>query len=99
MFDCREFFVGSMNLDPRSARINTEIGFVVDAPDVAAALCAGLDETFAPGTYRVALKKASGSGDTRLEWVSLDDGKEHRLTGEPHSSAWRRFKAWFYGIE
>ena len=26
VFDCREFFVGSMNLDPRSAFTNTEIG-------------------------------------------------------------------------
>ena len=98
VFDCREFFVGSMNLDPRSARINTEIGFVVDAPDVATTLCGGLDETFVRGAYRVELKKVSGSGDTRLEWVGLDAGKETRLTGEPHSSAWRRFKAWFYGI-
>jgi putative cardiolipin synthase len=34
-FDCLQFFVGSMNLDPRSAFTNTEIGFLVDAPDVA----------------------------------------------------------------
>jgi hypothetical protein len=61
-------------------------------------LCGGLDETFARGAYRLELKKASGGGDTRLQWIGLDDGKESRLTGEPHSSAWRRLKAWFYGI-
>jgi hypothetical protein len=44
------------------------------------------------------LKKSSGGGDTRLQWIGLDDGKESRLTGEPHSSAWLRFKAWLYGI-
>ena len=33
VFDCRIFFVGSMNLDPRSALTNTEIGIVVDAPE------------------------------------------------------------------
>ena len=46
-FDCLQFFVGSMNLDPRSAFTNTEIGFLVDAPDVAGPLCEGLDESFA----------------------------------------------------
>jgi putative cardiolipin synthase len=97
VFDCREFFVGSMNLDPRSARINTEIGFLVDAPHMASQLCGGLDRTFSLGAYRVELRQKPG-GDAHLEWVGKDDGQVVRLTGEPHSSWWQRFKAWFYGI-
>jgi len=67
-FDCLQFFVGSMNLDPRSAFTNTEIGFLVDAPDVPGTLCAGLDETFARGAFRLELTTTS-NGARHMEWV------------------------------
>lgn len=35
MVDRRYVFIGSMNLDPRSARINTEMGAFVDSPELA----------------------------------------------------------------
>lgn len=38
--DRRYTFIGSMNLDPRSARINTEMGAFVDSPELAADLAA-----------------------------------------------------------
>jgi len=96
-FDCHEFFVGSMNLDPRSAFTNTEIGFLVDAPNVAGPLCEGLDETFARGAFRLELTTTS-NGARHLEWVDTDKGREQRFTSEPRASHWQRFKAWVYGI-
>jgi putative cardiolipin synthase len=96
-FDCLQFFVGSMNLDPRSAFTNTEIGFLVDAPDVARRLCAGLDDTFARGSFRLELT-TTASGATHMEWVDTDEGREQRFTSEPRASRWQRFKAWMYGI-
>ena len=41
--DGRWLFVGSMNLDPRSWRLNTELGFLIDAPALAGRLEAALD--------------------------------------------------------
>ena len=96
-FDCLQFFVGSMNLDPRSAFTNTEIGFLVDAPDVAGPLCEGLDKTFASGAFRLELTTTS-NGARHLEWVDTDQGREQRFTSEPRASRWQRFKAWVYGI-
>jgi putative cardiolipin synthase len=96
-FDCLQFFVGSMNLDPRSAFTNTEIGFLVDAPDVAGTLCEGLDKTFARAAFRLELTPTS-NGAGRLEWVDTDEGREQRFTSEPRASRWQRFKAWMYGI-
>ena len=96
-FDCLEFFVGSMNLDPRSAFTNTEIGFLVDAPDVAARLCEGLDETLARTAFRLELRTSS-NGATHMEWVDTDEGRQQRFTSEPRASRWQRFKAWMYGI-
>ena len=38
--DRRYVFIGSMNLDPRSANINTEMGVFVDSPELAEDLAA-----------------------------------------------------------
>jgi len=40
VIDGRYIFVGSMNLDPRSSNINTEMGVFVDSPELAADLVA-----------------------------------------------------------
>lgn len=54
--DRRYVFIGSMNLDPRSARINTEMGAFVDSPELAADM-AGIIERNMTGanSWRVAL--------------------------------------------
>ena len=96
-FDCLRFFVGSMNLDPRSAFTNTEIGFLVDAPEVAGHLCQGLDTTLARAAFRLELT-TTASGSRQMEWVDSDTGGERRFTSEPRASRWLRFKAWMYGI-
>jgi putative cardiolipin synthase len=95
-FDCLQFFVGSMNLDPRSAFTNTEIGFLVDAPDVAERLCKGLDETFARGAFRLELTTSNGT--RHIEWVNTDEGREQRYTSDPRANRWQHFKAWMYGM-
>ena len=90
VIDRRISFVGSMNLDPRSATINTELGAVIDSPQLAKELLRIIDIDRLQSAYRVRLKK-DGSG---LEWYSLDGDKETVLTTEPDSSAWLRFKQW-----
>lgn len=42
--DSRWLFVGSMNFDPRSWRLNTEMGFVIDSPRLARKLETALDQ-------------------------------------------------------
>ena len=97
IFDCRSFFVGSMNLDPRSAFTNTEIGFVVDAPGEALKLCAQLDKGLPQNAYRLELRKPE-SGEARIEWVGMEEGREVRYAKEPMTSGWKRFKSWFYSL-
>src|SRR5262249_26076544 len=41
--DRARIFVGSFNLDPRSARLNTEMGIVMESPPLASALSNALD--------------------------------------------------------
>jgi putative cardiolipin synthase len=90
VIDRRISFVGSMNLDPRSATINTELGAVIDSPQLAKELLRIIDIDRLQSAYRVRLKK-DGSG---IEWYSLEGEKETVLTTEPDSSAWLRFKQW-----
>jgi len=88
--DRKTLFVGSMNLDPRSATINTELGAVIDSPQLARELLRVIDIDRLESAYRVR-RTADGSG---LEWLSMDEDNEMILTEEPDSTAWQRIKLW-----
>jgi putative cardiolipin synthase len=87
--DRRSTFVGSFNLDPRSANINTEVGLLVDSPELAAEVAGYLDEGVEPdNAYRVTLDERG-----RTRWATTVDGKETTFDHEPHTSVWKRFSA------
>ena len=88
--DRKTAFIGSMNLDPRSATVNTEFGAVIDSPELARELIRVIDIDRLQSAYRVILN-TDGSGVT---WMSMDDDKEVLLTTEPDTSLWLRLKAW-----
>jgi cardiolipin synthase C len=91
VIDRKLLFVGSMNLDPRSATINTELGAVIESPELARDLLRVIDIDRLQSAYRVRLA-ASGSG---CEWLSMEeDNSVVVLTEEPDSSAWQRIKLW-----
>ncbi len=84
--DGRSLFVGSYNLDPRSAWLNCEQGVLVENDELALQL----EQIFQKQTdgehaWQVTL------ADGKLSW---SDGEEH-LTKEPEASVGRRFQAWF----
>lgn len=88
IIDRRYVYVGSLNLDGRSARINTEIGVRVDSVEIATMLFAAFRIEEATGVVRVRLR-----GDGRLAWSVLDaDGREQTLDDEPDGSWWRRLR-------
>ena len=86
--DRKTIFVGSMNLDPRSATINTELGAVIASPELASELLRVIDIVRLQNAYRVR-RLANGRG---LEWVTLEDDKEVVLDEEPDSTFWLRLK-------
>jgi len=94
VFDRKSVFIGSFNLDPRSANINTEAGLYVNSPELAAQVLAYMDEGVKPEhSYQVLLDKG---GD--LYWVTEDDGVEVRYDKEPKSTFGQRFLSWFIEI-
>ena len=90
VIDKKRLFIGSMNLDPRSATINTELGAMIDSPPLARELLRIIDIDRLQSAYRVRLR-ANGSG---LEWLSNDGDREMILTEEPDSTPWLRIKSW-----
>ncbi len=87
--DKSALFIGSMNLDPRSASLNTELGVVVRSQALAKELLRVIDIDRYQSAYRVRLR---GNGEG-LEWIGVDGEKERILTEEPDSTAWLRFKS------
>jgi len=83
--DGTQAFVGSFNFDPRSARLNTELGFVIDSPPLAGRLRAFFDTEMQRLAYQVALDK-----EGELEWIETTPAGEKIHGTEPETSAWRR---------
>ena len=86
-------FLGTFNWDPRSAYLNTEMGVILHAPELASALAESIDATAPTRVYRVELDERD-----KLRWVTHKDGEEVVYTKEPESTGWQRFKVKFYGM-
>ena len=82
--DGERVFVGSFNFDPRSANLNTELGFVIKSRRLAGDMNAALERFAAVRAYEVRL---SGAGE--LFWIEWRDGKEWHHTTEP-GTTWRQ---------
>ncbi|EGN75032.1 phosphatidylserine/phosphatidylglycerophosphate/cardiolipin synthase [Idiomarina sp. A28L] len=91
--DGERVFVGSFNFDPRSVALNTELGFVIDSPDIAQVI----DETFKERMPQQAYElKISASG--RLYWIERSPGRVQRHDIEPGTSWLQRSSAWFFSL-
>jgi len=85
--------IGSYNLDPRSADINSELALLVDSPEFGARVAEYLDEGVLPeNSYRVTLE------DGDLVWTTVKDGETVRYRTEPHTTWWQRFQVGLIGI-
>jgi putative cardiolipin synthase len=97
VFDCRQLFVGSMNIDPRSIATNTELGLVIDAPELAQRMCDGVEQALPARAWRVERQAASEPG-WELAWITVEDGREVRLDREPRAGIWRRLQTWLFSL-
>ncbi|OOV97369.1 phospholipase D family protein [Pseudomonas sp. MF4836] len=88
IFDRQKSFIGSFNFDPRSVLWNTEVGVLVDSPELAEHVRALALQGMAPAlSYEAKLQ------DGKIVWVTEDNQQLHTLTREP-GSWWRRINAW-----
>ncbi len=98
-FDRRALFVGSMNLDPRSVFTNTEIGVLVEQPELVATHVEKLESQLSNIGFRLELAPATGADSTpEIVWIATQDGQVVRYSSEPMTHAWKRFKVWLLSL-
>jgi putative cardiolipin synthase len=90
VFDREQVFIGSLNLDPRAVLHNTEIGVVLEVPEIAEEMTTWFEENIERLAFRLELKKDQ-DGYERLYWHGREDGKPVVYSHEPYTGFWRRF--------
>lgn len=86
-------FVGSFNFDPRSARLNTELGFVIPSPALASRLSDLFHREVPWHAYRVV---ADSAGD--IVWQEQVGGETVVHTDEPDTGALLRLGVGFLSL-
>jgi len=91
IIDHSQVYLGSMNLDPRSALLNTELGLIIDSPEMAARLDGFADDD---SWYRLRLNPV----DHQVQWL-LDhpDGTTTIFDVPPETTVWRRLEIRLFG--
>jgi len=90
IIDSDKIFVGTLNLDPRSMFLNTEMGLLINSPELNKAVRDAFIPDFSPySSWQLEL-----TDDDQLLWVSSDEV----LTQQPATSMGQRFMDFIYGL-
>lgn len=90
--DGTNIFIGSFNFDPRSAKLNTEIGFVIESPRLAKAIENAFNSGVPARSYALRL---SPQGD--VEWIERRGERTVIHVREPGTTALERTATWLLG--
>jgi len=94
VFDEKDVFVGSFNLDPRSSKINTEGGLYIKSSVLAKRVIDYMAEGIkAENAYYLQLGKSG-----QIIWMTVEKGKKKVYTSEPKVSIWDKIKVNFLQI-
>lgn len=85
VIDQKIVFIGSLNMDERSAKINSELGLVISSAEIAREVTGLLDDLSTDGSYKLQLDQHG-----RVEWVSGDGGTQRVWHREPETSRTER---------
>ncbi len=97
VFDRRQVFIGSLNLDPRAIVHNTEIGVVFSQTEIAEEMAKWFDENIKKIAFRLELVK-NENGSEGIRWHGVVDGEQKTFTVDPYTGFWRRFGIGFFSM-
>ncbi|MDR5836803.1 phospholipase D family protein [Caballeronia sp. LZ034LL] len=98
VFDRTRIFIGSMNLDPRSVQLNTEIGVYCESAQAATEVADGIGKQIDRIAWRVEWQD-DGAGHQRMVWIdTAADGTTRVLNAEPEVSTLKRAGIWMLGL-
>ena len=89
IFDRKQVFIGTLNLDPRSVVHNTEIGVVLTSEEIAGKMGTDFDQNIEQATFRLELVK-NRNGSEKILWHGWVDGTAKTFDVEPHTGFWQR---------
>jgi putative cardiolipin synthase len=90
--DSARVFIGSLNLDPRSLRLNTEMGLLIESAALARTVAHAIDNLVPHAVYHVTL------AGHRLEWVEPTAEGEIRYHREPRTRLLKRLAVGFVAL-
>ena len=97
VFDRRQVFIGSLNLDPRAFLHNTEIGVVLTSAELAEEMGKSFDEDIEQVAFRLELKRDQDGLD-RIYWYGQEKGEQQVFNVDPYTGFWRRFGVGFMSL-
>jgi phosphatidylserine/phosphatidylglycerophosphate/cardiolipin synthase-like enzyme len=86
VIDQKTVFIGSLNMDGRSKRFNSELGLVMRSSDIARQVINILDDLSADGSYRLNLLDHTDE----IEWSSGEAGNEQVWRNDPETTITQR---------
>jgi putative cardiolipin synthase len=93
VFDQERLYVGSMNFDERSHYLNTEVGLIIDSPELAQQTARRFAAIVVPAnSYQPTLRADAAPGAPRLVWRTEEGAALVEYDVEPASSDWKRLK-------
>ena len=97
IFDRKQVFIGSLNLDPRAVLHNTEIGVVLASTEIASGMSDWFDRNIELMAFRLELH-TDEDGYEQILWHGLENGEQRVFDVEPYVGFWRRFGIGFMGL-
>jgi putative cardiolipin synthase len=97
VFDRKQVFIGSLNLDPRAILHNTEIGVVLTSKEIAEGMGKFFDENIEQVAFRLELQKDK-DGLERIYWYGMENGEQTVFNVDPYTGFWRRFGVGFMSL-
>jgi putative cardiolipin synthase len=95
VIDRRIVFIGSFNMDPRSTHLNTELGVLIESPELAARLAAQLERDMAPeNSFELSLDPV-GRG---IAWTWVEDGRRATAHADPGADPDKLFQVRLYRL-
>jgi putative cardiolipin synthase len=99
VFDRRQVFIGSMNFDQRSKRLNTEVGLLIDSTELATQTASRFEAMAQQkSSYALSLHPRGSGGSGRIVWRTEQSGQMVEYTEEPAHSEWQRLTSHFLSL-
>lgn len=92
VFDRKRVYMGSMNFDQRSRYLNTEIGLIIDSPEISQQMADRFTAMTRLDSAYTVIAHPGADDHMRLSWKTREHDQVVEYDKEPARSGWQRMK-------